>query len=262
MLALALGPEPDPYRVALLRSAVDPLAPPGGPRALVVDGPVVAGPVAGPAAGVAGVAVRRPGHLFGADLVELVLVDGRRRRQGVGLALLRAAAAESGPAPVWTTAGRGNAAMRALLAADGWTVAGGLAAPPAADAELLFRRPGDREGRPGVLYHLALREDWERAVRSGAYRVSTLGATLSEVGFIHSAFAHQVAGVAGRYYAAERRPLVLLEIARARLVPPVRIEPAGDDAFPHLYGPLDPAAVTAVHPVGRDLTGRLLLPVE
>ena len=139
---------------------------------------------------------------------------------------------------------------------------GRLEEAPSADTDLLFRRSGDREGRPGALYHLALREDWERAVRAGAYRVSTLGATLAEVGFIHSSFAHQVAGVAERYYAAERRPLVLLEIARSRLVPPVRVEPAGDDAFPHLYGPLDPGAVTAVHPVGRDLAGRLLLPVE
>jgi uncharacterized protein (DUF952 family) len=204
--------------------------------------------------------LRRPGQLFGEDLVELLLVDPRVRRQGAGLALLRAAAAGAGTGPVWTGAGRGDLAMRALLATDGWRVSGRLEGAARPDADLLFRRTGDREGRPGTLYHLAARQDWERAVRDGAYRVSTLGLSLAEVGFIHTSFAHQVAGVAARYYAGERRPLVLLEIGRARLVPAVRVEPAGDDAFPHLYGPLDPAAVVAVHPVSRDSAGGLLLP--
>lgn len=243
-----LPAEPDAYRVGLLRAAA--LAGAAARTCLLGDG------VGGPA----GYVLRRPAQLFGADLVELLLVDHRYRRQGLGVALLRAAAAESGAATVWTTAGAANLPMRALLAGDGWQPAGRLDGAPAAEAELLFRRPGDREGRPGVLFHLALRQDWERAVRDGAYRVSTLGATLAEVGFIHASFGHQVAGTAARFYPAERRPLVLLEISRARLVPAVRVEPGGDEMFPHLYGPLDPAAVVAVHLLSRDGTGRLLLP--
>ena len=241
--------EPDPYRTGLIRAAVL-----GARQCLVVDG------VGGPA----GYALRRPAHLLGHDLVELLVVDPRRRRQGLGAGLLRAAAAQAGSAPVWTYAAASNLPVRALLAGDGWRASGGIDGSRieslAGEPALLFSRPGDRPGRPGVLYHLAGRQDWERAVRDGAYRVSTQGATLAEVGFIHASFAHQVAAVARRYYQAERRPLVLLEICRARLVPAVRIQPAGDEMFPHLYGPLDPAAVAAVHPVSRDATGRLLLP--
>lgn len=35
-----------------------------------------------------------------------------------------------------------------------------------------------------MIYHVAFAEDWERASRVGEYRVSTLGRTLDEVGFI------------------------------------------------------------------------------
>jgi len=199
----------------------------------------------------AGYVLCRPEHLLGKDFVELLLVAPRHRRQGLGLTLLRAAAADCGGRQVWTSTNASNLPIRALLAGDGWVCAGRLHGFDDGDPELFFHRTGDRPGRPGVLYHLATRHDWERAVRDGAYRTSTLGASLATVGFIHASFGHQVAGVARVAYAAERQPLVLLEIARARLVPAVRLEPGGDEMFPHLYGPLDPAAVVAVHPLGR-----------
>jgi uncharacterized protein (DUF952 family)/ribosomal protein S18 acetylase RimI-like enzyme len=208
----------------------------------------------------AGYVLRRPGHLLGRDFVEALLVQPRHRRQGIGLALLRAAAADCAGRRVWTSTDASNLPMRAMLAGDGWVCAGRLHGFDDGDPELFFHRAGDRPGRPGVLYHLATRQDWERAVRDDAYRTSTLGASLATVGFIHTSFGHQVAGVAAALHAAERQPLVLLEIARARLVPTVRLEPSADEMFPHLYGPLDPAAVVAVHLLGRDRAGRLLLP--
>jgi len=102
-----------------------------------------------------------------------------------------------------------------------------------------------------MLYHLALVGDWEAAVAAGEYRVSSLGVTLEQEGFIHTSFAHQVRGVAERHYAGVTEPLVLLHIDEARLAVPWRVDPVpgSPDGFPHVYGPVAVAAVVAVTPV-------------
>jgi uncharacterized protein (DUF952 family) len=101
------------------------------------------------------------------------------------------------------------------------------------------------------LFHLALRRDWEAATDSeaGDYRVSTRGRTLAEEGFLHASYADQWQGVRDTHYADVTEPLVLLEIDPALLdVPVVEEVPAGgDEAFPHVYGPLPVTAVVAVH---------------
>ena len=103
------------------------------------------------------------------------------------------------------------------------------------------------------LFHLALRRDWEGAKEAGEYRVSTRGRTLAEEGFLHASYAHQWQGVRDAYYADVSEPLVLLEVDPALLdVPVVEEVPAGgDEAFPHVYGPLPVAAVVTV----RELSG-------
>jgi len=103
------------------------------------------------------------------------------------------------------------------------------------------------------LFHLALRRDWEEAKEAGEYRVSTRGRTLAEEGFLHASYAHQWQGVRDAYYADVSEPLVLLEVDPALLdVPVVEEVPAGgDEAFPHVYGPLPVAAVVTV----RELSG-------
>jgi uncharacterized protein (DUF952 family) len=108
-----------------------------------------------------------------------------------------------------------------------------------------------------MLYHLALACDWEAARAAGEYRRSTLGAGLDEVGFVHAAFAHQVAGVADRYYAGVTEPLVLLHLDEARLRVPWQVDPVpgSPEGFPHVYGPIDLAAVVEVTPVTRTADG-------
>jgi len=103
------------------------------------------------------------------------------------------------------------------------------------------------------LFHLALRRDWEAAREAGEYRVSTRGRTLAEEGFLHASYAHQWQGVRDAYYADVSEPLVLLVVDPALLdVPVVEEVPAGgDEAFPHVYGPLPVAAVVTV----RELSG-------
>ena len=94
------------------------------------------------------------------------------------------------------------------------------------------------------VFHLALASDWEAA--GPTYEVSTLGVTLAEQGFVHLAFAWQVEGVFRRFYAGVTEPLVLLRVDSTGL--PLVVEPVVPDGeqFPHLYGPLPVAAVTAV----------------
>jgi len=101
------------------------------------------------------------------------------------------------------------------------------------------------------IFHLALASDWEAAQESGDYRISTLGRTLEQEGFIHASRADQWQNVMRLFYADVPEPLVLLEIDPARLTCPLEVEevPEAGDSFPHLYGPLNLDAVTAVHPV-------------
>ncbi|MCT9933056.1 DUF952 domain-containing protein [Planotetraspora sp. A-T 1434] len=102
-----------------------------------------------------------------------------------------------------------------------------------------------------MIVHLALAEDWAEAENTGEYRVSTLGRTLEEEGFIHaSADLEQAEGVARRFYRHVTEPLVLLTIEEDRLGCPVKYEvPEGTtEAFPHIYGPVPVTAVVAVTP--------------
>jgi uncharacterized protein (DUF952 family)/uncharacterized damage-inducible protein DinB len=103
------------------------------------------------------------------------------------------------------------------------------------------------------LHHLALAEDWERAlVEGGPYRVSTVGRSLEQVGYIHLSFAEQVGATARRHYAGSEDVLVL-EIDPRRLHSEVRLETADGSAerFPHLYGPLPLDSVVSVHPLSE-----------
>jgi len=99
------------------------------------------------------------------------------------------------------------------------------------------------------IYHIALERDWRDAQRHGEYRISTLGRTLEEEGFIHCSDAHQVAPTANAFYAG-RDGLVLLVIDADRLRSELRYDtaPGTDQRFPHVYGPLDLDAVVRVSP--------------
>ncbi|MGR6918989.1 DUF952 domain-containing protein [[Actinomadura] parvosata] len=94
-----------------------------------------------------------------------------------------------------------------------------------------------------TIHHLALATDWDNARAAGEYRVSTLGRTLEEEGFIHcSRDLSQLRGVHTAFYRHVTEPLLVLDIDPAGL--DVRLE----NGFPHLYGPLPLTAVTAVRP--------------
>jgi uncharacterized protein (DUF952 family) len=102
------------------------------------------------------------------------------------------------------------------------------------------------------IFHIATVSDWEAAQASGSYTTSTLGLTLEEEGFLHASREDQWEGVRDRFYADVREPLVLLVIDTDLLDVPVVEEvpaPGTTETFPHVYGPLDPAAVVATRPL-------------
>ena len=100
------------------------------------------------------------------------------------------------------------------------------------------------------VFHIAVRDDWERSLVAGSYRVSTLGKALDHEGFVHLSFAHQVKMVADAAYHG-RGDLVLLELDPDRLGSPIWVEAVGDspECFPHLYGAINLDAVITAHPL-------------
>ena len=103
-----------------------------------------------------------------------------------------------------------------------------------------------------MILHLALRRDWEAARASGSYPWSTRGLTLDDVGYVHCSFEHQWRGVRDRFYAdLSDDELILLVVDETKLSSTVvveRLDGAPDD-FPHVYGPLEIAAVVDTRPV-------------
>ena len=102
-----------------------------------------------------------------------------------------------------------------------------------------------------MIYHIAVEADWEAAQTSGEYRMSTRGARLEEVGFIHASFAHQVERIGALIYGDASVPLVVLVIDPTRVNSPLKVEgvDGGAEEFPHIYGPLPTSAVVDVLPV-------------
>lgn len=101
-----------------------------------------------------------------------------------------------------------------------------------------------------VIYHIATRDDWERAQAGGEYRRSSVDKTLAEEGFIHASQASQVARTANKFYRDVPGDLVLLAIDPGLLRAEVRYEdvPGAELPFPHIYGPLNVDAVIAARP--------------
>ena len=100
-----------------------------------------------------------------------------------------------------------------------------------------------------MLIHIALPEDWSAAQAAGTYTVSSRGVTLAEEGYIHCSFAEQTAATAKRFY-GDVAEVVLLQIDEDLLTSPVVVEDlvGSGEPFPHIYGPIDLAAVVAVTP--------------
>ncbi len=97
-----------------------------------------------------------------------------------------------------------------------------------------------------MIYHITTKTEWLTAQETGTYTAPSLAAE----GFIHCAYAEQVAGVVGRFYAGQTG-LLVLEIDPAGLAAAVVDEDSyGHGSFPHVYGGIDVGAVGRVLLVG------------
>lgn len=110
--------------------------------------------------------------------------------------------------------------------------------------------------RSPIAYHLVPTAAWTDAPEDEPFRPSSLAAE----GFVH--LTHRMSDlveVANALYRGEPGPHLVLTVALGRLSAPWRYD--GDERYPHVYGPLDRAAITRVRPMARDATGAFL-PVE
>lgn len=107
------------------------------------------------------------------------------------------------------------------------------------------------------IFHMCRQEEWLAAVPSGSYPGSSQDAA---DGFIHFSTAAQVVVSAAKHRAGQTG-LVLLSVRADALGAALRWEASrGGALFPHLYGPLPVAAVTAVDPLPLGPGGRHVFP--
>jgi uncharacterized protein (DUF952 family) len=102
-----------------------------------------------------------------------------------------------------------------------------------------------------IIYKICPAALWAEAEREGVFRGSPVD---FEDGYIHFSTAAQVVETAARHFKAQP-DLVLVTIDSDRLGAALRWEKArSGDLFPHLYAPLDLAAVRSIEtlPLGPD----------
>ena len=129
--------------------------------------------------------------------------------------------------------------------------------------------------RAGPIYHLAPESELRAGRRDGMY----FPRRLPEDGFVHCSGSRELTlAVASDYFADLAEPLYVLEIDPGRLSYELRFEAsaplegvgrahlANADEFPHVYGPIDLAAITGAGRVTRGAGGRAwpaaLLPLD
>ena len=108
-----------------------------------------------------------------------------------------------------------------------------------------------------LIFHITSAPQWEQAQLGGSYE----GDTLASEGFIHCSTLQQVEGVANRYFSGQTN-LVLLCINSEQVQAEIKYEVlVGDEAYPHIYGPLNLDAVTQVVSWAPQPDGSFALPV-
>ncbi len=100
------------------------------------------------------------------------------------------------------------------------------------------------------IVHICSKQDWQAAQAAGEYRADSL---VSE-GFIHFSIPEQALDTANRYYSGQS-DLLLIWVDPIKLGAELRWEPSSGDVYPHLYGPLNLAAVYFCAEFSPDLDG-------
>ena len=103
-------------------------------------------------------------------------------------------------------------------------------------------------------FHLTPAAWWNQADPS-----APLGApSLATEGFIHcTTGAAEMVATANRHYRNDAGEFVLLTVDLDRVTSPWRVEDPGG-IYPHIFGPIDRAAIVDVRPITRDVDGAFL----
>jgi len=109
----------------------------------------------------------------------------------------------------------------------------------------------------GRIYHLVDEATW--AAERG--REALACDQFERHGFVHCCFREQIAEIATWWFDAGLE-LVALELDPGRLQTELRYERSPSRWYPHLYGPIDAAAVLADHRLDRDTDGASTLPAS
>ena len=111
---------------------------------------------------------------------------------------------------------------------------------------------------PRTTYHLVPRAEWTAADPSLAYTPAAFG----QDGFVHCTDGPaEVAATANRFFAGLEDDLLALVLDRARLGAAVRYDNPGG-IYPHVYGPIERAAILRVDVLKRHAGGAWLPPSE
>lgn len=106
----------------------------------------------------------------------------------------------------------------------------------------------------GRTYHLTPVEWWQAADPG----VPLSAPSLAEEGFIHCTTGHdEMVATANRHYRSDPREFVVLTLDLATLGSPVRTEDERG-IYPHVYGPIERAAILDVRPMPRSADGTFL----
>lgn len=94
-----------------------------------------------------------------------------------------------------------------------------------------------------TVFHITTEEEWAQAVERGWYKAESL----ATAGFVHCSNGDQVIRVANSIFRGVHG-LVLLHISVESLSSPIVYEnlEGGTELFPHVYGPIELAAVRSV----------------
>lgn len=108
-----------------------------------------------------------------------------------------------------------------------------------------------------IIYKICPAASWQAAESEGVFRGSE--SDLVD-GFIHFSTAEQIAETASKHFAGQN-DLIVAAVDSVRLGPSLRWEPArSGDLFPHLYSPLDLAAVLWVETLPLGAGGKHQFP--
>lgn len=110
-----------------------------------------------------------------------------------------------------------------------------------------------------TIFHITTRELWQRSIPRGQYTPESLRAE----GFIHCSNKGQLVAVANSRFPGQD-DLVLLRIDTSDVMSVIQYDtaPGFDDAFPHIYGPLNHDAVKAVIDFPPSADGSFTLPPD